>query len=210
VALGIPPGSGVLFIGDSITDAGRDRDDPASLGSGYALMAAAAFGARHPRHGVTFVNRGIAGDRVHDLVARWDTDCLELVPDVVSVLIGVNDTWRRYDSDDETPTADYESDYRKILTRARERIDPLFILVEPFLLPMSDDQHGWRVDLDPRIGVVRRLAAEFDATLVPADGTFAAAAADAGPAVWSTDGVHLTPAGDALLARAWLRHVRPA
>lgn len=210
MAVGIPRGSRVLFIGDSITDAGRNREEGEDLGQGYVLMAAASFSARHPRHGVRFLNRGIAGDRVRDLVARWDADCLDLAPDVVSVLIGINDTWRRFDSAEETPTAAYERDYRDLLRRARERLDARFILIEPFLLPIGEDQHAWRPDLDPRIGVVRRLATEFDAALVPADGAFAAAIADAGPAVWSTDGVHLTPAGHAFLARAWLRRVHPA
>jgi lysophospholipase L1-like esterase len=206
----IEPGATVLFIGDSITDAGRDRANPDDLGHGYALIAAALFSARNPRTGATFVNRGIGGDRVRDLRKRWQTDCLALEPDVVSVMIGINDTWRWYDSGEATGAEEYESDYRELLDSARERTGARFVLIEPFLLPVTDDQHGWRVDLDPRIAATRRLAAEFDAALVPADGEFARAAADSHPRVWTTDGVHLTTAGDALLAEAWLRAVTPA
>jgi acyl-CoA thioesterase-1 len=203
------PGQRVLFIGDSITDAGRDRANPDDLGHGYALIAAALFGARHPEVAARFVNRGIGGDRVRDLRARWAEDCLALAPDVVSVMIGINDTWQRFGGGETTSAEEYEHDYRDILTSARQRSDARFVLIEPFLLPVTDDQHAWRADLDPRIAVTRRLAAEFDAALVPADGLFARAAADAGPYTWCTDGVHLTPAGDALLARAWLRAVAP-
>lgn len=203
----ILPGTTVLFIGDSITDAGRDRANPDDLGHGYALMAAALFTAANPDLGAQFVNRGIGGDRVRDLRARWAQDCLAVNPAVVSVMIGINDTWRRFDSGEATSTEEYEADYRAILTAAREQQQARFVLIEPFLLPVTDDQHAWRADLDPRIAVTRRLAAEFDAALVPADGLFAAAAADAGPYTWVTDGVHLTPAGDALLAQAWLRAV---
>ena len=210
MALSIARGSRVLFIGDSITDAGRNRDEGEDLGHGYALMAAAGFIAAHPRHGVSFVNRGIGGDRMQDLVARWDEDCLSLRPDVVSVLIGINDTWRLFDSDDPSPIEEFERDYRATLRRTRDALDARLLLIEPFLLPMTEEQPRWRADLDPRLHVVRTMAAEFDATLVAADGLFAAAAAEAGPQVWCSDGVHLTPAGDALLARAWLAAVQAA
>lgn len=201
------PGTRVLFIGDSITDAGRDRANPDDLGHGYALIAAALFGARHPDLAVEFVNRGIGGDRVRDLRRRWSDDCLALYPGLVSVMIGINDTWRRFDSGEATTVEEYEADYRAILTAVRERSDPRFVLIEPFLLPVTANQHAWRADLDPRIAATRRLAEEFNAALVPADGLFARAAADAGAYTWVTDGVHLTPAGDALLAEAWLTAV---
>ncbi|WP_344080535.1 SGNH/GDSL hydrolase family protein [Luedemannella helvata] len=205
----IPPGATVLFIGDSITDAGRDRANPHDLGHGYALIAAARFSARHPRLGVRFVNRGIGGDRVRDLRERWTEDCLDVNPAVVSVMIGINDTWRRFDSGEVTSIEDYERDYRAVLTAAREVRTASFVLIEPFLLPVTDAQHAWRADLDPRIAVTRRLAADFGAALVPADGLFARAAADVGPYPWTTDGVHLTPAGDALLAEEWLHAISP-
>ncbi|RZU76236.1 lysophospholipase L1-like esterase [Micromonospora kangleipakensis] len=202
----VPRGGRVLFIGDSITDAGRDHagDD---LGCGYAMMAGAWFTARHPAHRVTFRNRGVSGDRVRDLRARWEADCLALAPQVVSVLIGVNDTWRRYTRDDPTDVAEFERDYRHLLDVARRRLDPAFVLVEPFLIPLDDAQRAWRADLDPKVAVVRRLAAEFDATLVAVDDLFRVAGV--GERVWTNDGVHLTPFGHALLAQQWLRAVSP-
>ncbi|PZG01921.1 hypothetical protein C1I99_04860 [Micromonospora deserti] len=109
----------MLFIGDSITDADRDRHHAEDLGRGYAMMASAWFTARHPQHRVTFRNRGVSGDRVRDLRARWDTDCLQLAPQVVSVLIGINDTWRRYRHGDPTSVDEFARDYRQILELTR-------------------------------------------------------------------------------------------
>ncbi|MFE9654672.1 SGNH/GDSL hydrolase family protein [Micromonospora sp. NPDC006431] len=206
MTVAVPHGGRVLFIGDSITDAGRDRSGGEDLGTGYAMMAAAWFTARHPEHRVSFRNRGISGDRVRDLRVRWETDCLALAPQVVSVLIGVNDTWRRYDRDDPTSVAEFARDYRHILQETR-RLGARIILVEPFVIPLDDAQRAWREDLDPKVDVVRRLAAEFDATLVAVDELFQAA--DVDDRVWTRDGVHPTPFGHALIAQAWLRAVTP-
>lgn len=207
MTVSIRPESTVLFIGDSITDAGRNRDDPASLGSGYAAMAAGWFTASNPGHGVRFVNRGVGGDRAVDLCSRWETDCLALEPDVVSIMIGINDVWRRYDNDDPTPVTLFADRYRHILGAAAERGAAL-ILLEPFLLPVREQYWHWREDLDPKLGVVRRLAQEFGASLVAADGLMAQVAVRT-PHEWAYDGVHPTPAGHALLAQAWLATAIP-
>lgn len=197
----------VLFQGDSITDCGRNYADGNDLGAGYAMLAAAWFSAAYPEKRVRFLNRGISGHRVADLRARWQQDCLDLRPTWVSILIGVNDTWRRYDSNDPTPAEAFERDYRAILAATRDRLGARLILCEPFLLPVPDDRIAWREDLDPKIAAVRRLAREFDALYVPLDGLFAAAATRREPAFWLPDGVHPTPAGHALIAQAWLKAV---
>jgi len=200
----LQPHDRVLLTGDSVTDWGRDRDDPTSLGHGYAAIVAALAGARRPDLDLTFLNRGVGGDTSAMLRTRWERDALALEPTVVSVLIGINDTWRRYDSGTPTSTDAYEEHLRAMLGAARERLGARLVLVEPFLVPVDAAQHGWREDLDPRIAVVRRLAAEHGAVLVPADGLFAAAAVRTGPRHWVSDGVHPTPAGFGLLAEAWL------
>lgn len=197
----------VLFQGDSITDALRDRQDDRSLGFGYAAMAAAWFSALYPEKRVTFLNRGISGNRVKDLVARWEEDSIALKPDWVSILIGINDCWRRYDSNDPTSVEEYKSGYRRILTEVREKTNAGLILCEPFVLPVPADRLEWRVDLDPKIQAVRELAREFDAYYVPFDGLFAQAATRTAPEYWAEDGVHPTLAGHALMARAWLQTV---
>ncbi|HZC25916.1 MAG TPA: SGNH/GDSL hydrolase family protein [Actinopolymorphaceae bacterium] len=201
----LQPDTHVLFIGDSITDAGRDRSDPDHLGGGYAALVAAY--AQNPTADqlakVRFANRGISGNRVRDLRARWQTDCLDLAPDVVSIMIGINDTWRRYDSGDATSVDDFARDYDEILSRTRDNVAAL-LLVEPFLLPVRPEQHGWREDLDPKIAVVHTLAERYSATLVPLDTLLTQAAGDVGPAALAGDGVHPTPEGHALIARHWL------
>ena len=203
----VPRGGRVLFIGDSITDAGRDRSTGNDLGCGYAMMASAWFTARHPGHHVSFRNRGISGDRVRDLRARWERDCLDLAPQVVSVLIGINDTWRRYTQHDPTGVEEFERDYRHVLEATRQRLDAQIVLVEPFLIPLHDAQHAWREDLGPKVDVIRRLAADFDAALVAVDALFPKAGVD--ERIWTNDGVHLTPFGHALLAQQWLHAVTP-
>lgn len=203
----IQQGDVVLFQGDSITDAGRVRDNGNDLGKGYALMTAGLFGAKYPEHKVQFLNRGISGNRVVNLQERWQEDCLDLKPTWVSIYIGINDTWRRYDRQDETTAAQFESGYRDILNRTKEKLDAKLILIEPFVLPHPADRKGWREDLDPKITIVRELAREYGALLVPLDGLFAAASMRAESSYWAHDGVHPSPAGHALIAQAWLQTV---
>ncbi|HET7578900.1 MAG TPA: SGNH/GDSL hydrolase family protein [Bacillales bacterium] len=198
----------VLFQGDSITDAGRNYEDKVNLGAGYAMMAAAWFSALHPEKNVTFLNRGISGNRVKDLRARWEEDCLNLRPDWVSILIGINDCWRRYDSNDPTSVESFESDYRVILEQVQQELGSRLILCEPFVLPHPSDREEWREDLDPKIAVVRKLAREFDAIYVPFDGIFAQAATRRYPSFWAEDGVHPSAAGHALMAQHWLKAIK--
>lgn len=198
-------GNLILFQGDSITDAGRNREDPASLGSGYAMMIAAQLQAHQPEMRLRFLNRGIGGNRVADLLKRWKDDTTDLKPDILSILIGINDCWRRYDSNDPTSLEKFESGYRELLMKTTERLPNIqLVLCEPFLLHVNPGQDRWREDLDPKIQAVRRLALEFGAVLVPFDGMFAQAATRREPAFWAEDGVHPSTAAHALMADAWL------
>ncbi|MNW39236.1 GDSL-like Lipase/Acylhydrolase [compost metagenome] len=197
----------VLFQGDSITDWGRNREDGASLGVGYSLMVASRLGHLYPEKNITFLNRGIGGNRTIDLQKRWDKDCLELKPNVLSIMIGINDTWRRFDNNENTPVEQYEARYRDLLQRATDKLDVKLVMMEPFVLPVPEDRKLWRADLDPKIHVVRELAREFGAVLVPLDGLFAEASTKADPAFWALDGVHPSPAGHGLIAEAWLKAV---
>ncbi|HEY9323658.1 MAG TPA: GDSL-type esterase/lipase family protein, partial [Agromyces sp.] len=190
----MPLSTTLVFAGDSITDSGRDRDDAASLGDGYVALVARAVG-----DDATVVNKGIGGDRAVDLAARWD-DVLAAQPDVLTVYIGVNDMWRRFDSDDPTSAEDFEATVAGLLESAREAGVERLVLVEPFFVPVSEGQAAWLEDLDPKRAVVRRLAERFDATLVPLhDSVGAAAAAHGAPAI-VPDGVHPTAQGAALIA----------
>lgn len=203
----IKQGTTILFQGDSITDCGRSRTDDAQMGAGYAALAASWISASRPEMNLRFINRGISGNRAKDLLARWEEDCVKLKPDLVSILIGVNDTWRRFDSNDPTGAEEFAAHYRALLRRTRDAIGARLVIMEPFVLPVPEDRRAWRTDLDPKIQVARDLAREFGAVYVPLDGVFAAAACLQPPAFWAADGVHPSPAGHALIAQAWLRAV---
>jgi len=192
----------ILFQGDSITDCGRDRQDPHGLGGGYVSMVAANALAREPDIDVEFLNRGISGNRVYDLEARWTEDCIALAPDIVSILIGINDTWRRYDSNLVSAVAEFEASLDRICARVASETEASLVLLEPFVLPVPADRVAWREDLDPKIQAVRRVARTYGAILVPLDGIFAAASCRRDPAFWAPDGVHPSPAGHALIAQA--------
>ena len=198
----------ILFIGDSVTDCGRNYSDNGSLGSGYAFLAAAEWGRKYPEKKTNFINRGISGNRIIDLGRRWEEDCLRLNPAWVSIYIGINDVWRRYDNHDETPVEQFYEGYRKLIERTNEHTDAQLILVEPFCLPVPEDRKTWREDLDPKIQAIRDLAREFQTRYVPLDGLFASASTQIDPAYWAGDGVHPTAAGHALIAKAWLETVQ--
>lgn len=198
----------ILFIGDSITDASRDYNNPASMGIGYAAMASAWLDATYPHLNLKFYNRGISGNQIKDLCQRWQADCLDLKPDWVSILIGVNDAWRFVDHGDYTSPEVFEEDYRLILEAARGQLNCRFILIEPFLLHVDGlNYEKWHNDLDPKIQIIRRLAREYQALYVPFDGVFASVSGIRPPAFWAEDGVHPSTAGHMLMAKAWLNAV---
>jgi acyl-CoA thioesterase-1 len=192
----------IVFAGDSVTDCGR-RDDPEGLGDGYVRRLAEADALV----GTIVLNRGVSGDRSRDLLARWETDVLVAEPSLVSIMIGINDTWRGFDSDDPTGAESYEANLRGMLDTTRTH-GISTVLVEPFALPTGVVQPEWREDLDPKLRVVRALADEYRAVLLPLDSILRAeinsgvsAAQDLAP-----DGVHPGPLGHERIASLWLRH----
>jgi len=192
----------VLFTGDSITDSHRLDTGADPLGDGYVRNIATDLAVRLP--GIRVLNTGISGNRVPDLEDRWDTDCLAVKPVVLTILIGINDTWRRYDNDDPTSVEAFEAGYRRLLTRVRDQLDCAVVLMEPFLTPIWMDQHRWREDLDPKIDAVRRLARQFDTVLLPTDRAMTEAAVPLGGAAVAYDGVHPTAFGHRVIADTWL------
>lgn len=206
----IPDDAVVLFQGDSVTDAGRNREDLKDMGSGYAMMAASWFNALYPERRVKFRNRGIGGDRVKDLLVRWDVDTIMLTPKPtwVSILVGVNNTWRAFDSNDPTTPAVFERQYRRLLDRTIAGLPGVHIvLCDPFLLPVSEWQQTWRPDLEAKIAIVQQLAREYNTIHVPLDSIFSEAKARRNAKFWLPDGVHPSQAGAALIAQSWLRAV---
>lgn len=203
----IDDNSTILFQGDSITDSNRDYDDDANIGNGYANFIAAWLTARFPSKQLSFINKGINGHRAPDLEARWQADCIDLKPDWVSILIGINDTYHDFDSDDDTVARAYEKSYRTILERTRDELDTRIIICEPFLLSVVDGQDKWRNYLDHKITVARQLARDFNALYISLDGIFAQASVHLEVEQWLPDGVHPSQAGHALIAQNWLQAI---
>lgn len=189
----------LVFAGDSITDAGRTRGDDRSLGDGYVSLIADDLAAQGAD--VVAINRGIAGDRAADLERRWEGDVLAERPDVLTVYVGVNDMWRRFDSDDPTSAEAFEETYRRLLAPVQATV---LILVEPYFVPVRPEQHEWLDDLAEKRAVVARLAEEKGAHLVLLHDAVTRAAAEQGAAAVVPDGVHPTPLGSRIIADAWL------
>jgi acyl-CoA thioesterase-1 len=197
----------ILFQGDSITDAGRNRDDGNHLGSGYVMLIAAWHSALYPEKKIHFLNRGIGGDRSKDLIARWDEDCLDIKPDVLSIMVGVNDTWRKFDSNDPTSAEQFEENLHILLKKTQASLGCKIIIMEPYILPYPEDRIKMREDLDPKIHACRKIARTYGTEYIPLDGIFAQATTRRDPVYWAGDGIHPTAAGHALIAQEWLKVV---
>lgn len=218
----IKPDDVILFQGDSITDAGRDRtlqDQPNhghALGRGYAMLAAAQLMADDDPEGqLQIYNRGISGNRVTQLAERWQVDALDLRPTVVSILIGVNDTWHgvaKGTPENGVPLDRYETVYRDLLKQTREALpEARLVICEPFTLECGAVlELNFHPDIDERAKIARRLADEFDTIWVGFQAMYDEAAKKLAPAKLAGDGVHPTLAGHQLMARTWLKAVRSA
>ena len=188
----------ILFQGDSITDCGRNREDPDSLGDGYVNLIEGTLAGNHSQSNLKLINRGISGDKIRDLQLRWDADCMDISFNILSILVGVNDTLI-------TPAELFEEEYRMLLKRTTGELNSTIILCEPFLL--LGDNNAYRDDLNPKIEIVHRLSEEFSTLLLPLDKIFRKSCSLHPPEYWAPDGVHPTPAGHALIAKSWIECV---
>ena len=212
----IKAGATVLFQGDSITDAGRKKDEQnqstpnmqPGFGGGYAWMTAAALLTAPKGDTLKCYNRGISGNKVHQLAERWDKDCLNLKPDVLSILIGVNDIWHALNGKYEGTVETYETDYRALLKRTKEAMPKTTIVIcEPFVLKCGAVNDKWFPKFDGFRESAAKLSKEFNTLFVPFQTVFDEAVKYAPPEHWAGDGVHPSGNGAALMASAWLRTV---
>lgn len=209
----LPANRTILFQGDSITDCDRDRsvtvpNAAAGFGSGYAALLWGQLSARPEAADWRFYNRGISGNRIVDLLARWKPDALHLEPDLISILVGVNDTWHERMRRNGVSVARYGQLYRMLLedTRAARPACQL-VLAEPFAFALGPVQESWLPEVRERGAIVRELAREFGAVFVPYQQMFDAAAQQHAPAELLPDGVHPTPLAHQLMAAEWRRAV---
>jgi lysophospholipase L1-like esterase len=202
-------GQKILFIGDSITDAGRRDAAYAPLGYGYAFIAANMVEGRYPHLDLRFENRGIGGNTVLDLQERWETDAVAEQPDWLSCLIGINDAsrvWRRGVGHERLKPEHFRSNYRQLLERVRQQGPARLILWEPFLITADRELSRFR-GLRPYIEAVHELAKEFEALLIPTQALFDEACTKRSPEYWAGDAVHPSKPGHALMAQAFLQQV---
>jgi lysophospholipase L1-like esterase len=204
----------ILFQGDSITDGNRGRNNDLNhiLGHGYAYMIAGKLGNEHAESGLHFINRGISGDRASDLYARWNEDAISLKPDLISILIGVNDAWRIIKGEPSGATDRFERAYRHLLEETKEVLPQAgLILCEPFILragTLDEQWVAWENRLIVYSQIVQLLAVEYQAVFVPLQSAFLDAASRTDAEYWLWDGVHPTAAGHDLIARQWLSTVQ--
>ena len=206
-------GSRLLFQGDSITDMkwGRNQKDRNHyLGHSYVYLIAARLGVDLPEAQLDIYNRGMSGHKVADLRKRWQKDALDMQPDLLSILIGVNDVGRNLNGVD---VKTWEADYRFILEASRQANPELrIVLLDPFVLASgrlsnADAFKKWRAQVERLIPIVGRLAQDYHAVHVKTQEIFDAAARAVSPEQWIWDGVHPLPQGHELIARNWLLEV---
>lgn len=215
----------LLFQGDSITDAARERDpkyynitnadrlsayvDYNALGSGYAMLAATQLLFRYPDKQLKILNRGVSGDKVYQIAGRWQKDCLDLKPDVLSILVGVNDFWHTMSNGYKGTADTYRKDLKALLERTKESVPGArFIVGEPFALKgIEAVTDAWYPGFDEYRTIAGDLAREFDAVFIPYQKVFDEALKVAPASYWSFDGVHPSIPGNMLMSTAWLKAV---
>ncbi len=201
----------LLFQGDSITDCGRNRASTAAnnvgaLGTGYPFLLTGMLREQFPARDFQVFNRGVSGNIVPDLSARWQVDTLDLKPAVLSILIGVNDIWHTLGK---SPAAEvvstYASGYAALLDRTKAALpDTKIVVLEPFVLRVGAVTDAWFPEFDQLRAACRRVADRAGARFIGLHEMFQRRAAKSSPAYWAADGVHPTAAGHEAMAREWL------
>jgi lysophospholipase L1-like esterase len=197
----------ILFQGDSITDAGRDRKNEVpntekGLGKGYAMMAAGELFRAHPKLNLQIHNRGNSGNKIPDLEARWQKDAIDLKPDILSILIGVNDLWHTFAFGNKYKGTikDYEKGYRALIERTQKEIRGVTLVIcEPFTTRASEDFKP----LAEYRAVAKKIASDLSLAFVPFQAAFDEAVKAAPAEFWLPDGIHPSPAGHALMVETW-------
>jgi lysophospholipase L1-like esterase len=205
----------ILFQGDSITDAGRNRENKGfnnagALGSGYVLLAAAGLLEKYPNLNLSIYNKGISGNKVFQLADRWDDDCLDLKPDVLSILIGVNDFWHKLDGSYDGTVETYRKDFFALMERTKRALPSVRVIIgEPFAVPgIRAVNEKWYPEFYEFQKAAKEVADSFGALFMPYQRIFDEAIKRAPGVYWTGDGVHASLAGAQLMAKAWMSLVK--
>ena len=198
----------VLFLGDSVTAAERKygTDD---LGEGYAAKIDAYLKTFYPQDCFKVINKGFDGHRAQNLLLRLQADCIDLKPDILTILIGVNDCWKAVSEgmvQETAITENFTACCREILTRVKNALPNCkIILMEPFIIPAEQYKEDWRIGLYSKIEALRALSREFKTVYIPLDGIFAEYCAQNDAAMYSIDSVHPIDGGHSLIAEQWIK-----
>ena len=208
-----PKGSVILFQGDSITDMHRDRkngdaNNLGAMGYGYPAHISGYLLAEQAQQSYKIYNRGISGNKVFQLADRWQKDCLDIKPDILSILIGVNDIWHKLAGHyPEGSVEKYEDDYNALLKRTKEALPNVKIIIcEPFVLKTGAVDDRWFPEFDRYRGVAKEMADEYGHKFIPFQSMFNKALKNAPADYWLPDGVHPSIAGAYLMAKEWLKY----
>ena len=198
----------ILFQGDSITDAGRDKRNYHDMGNGYPKYASALIAAAHADKDFEFINFGIGGNRTDQLFDRLYNDGIAFQPDVISILIGINDVWHRYGAERiATTDAQIALNYRSILERIKRETSAKIVMLSPYVLDAEDKEHMKR-DLETVLPIIRGLAEEFADVYIPLDELFdEAIKSQPAPRYYSNDGVHPNENGARFIGEQYARAV---
>ena len=184
----------LLYQGDSITDAGRDYNDSHNLGNGYPKYAAEYLKEKYSDIDFEFIDLGISGNQTKDLVERLQKDFIDIQPDIVSILIGINDVWHHAEDKSWIPNDIFEDRYNTVLKAIKKQTNAKIMIMEPFLIPV-EDKLFFREDLAPKIEIIRKLAREYADAYLPTDGLLQSAFIGDEPTSYAADGVHPTEKG---------------
>jgi lysophospholipase L1-like esterase len=197
----------IVFAGDSITDSGR-RDVAIPYGNGYVSVIRSFLLARYPELGLTIVNKGVSGNTVRELAARWETDVIAERPDYLSICVGINDVIRQFDSNNSTAVYpdEYRNTLRSLIKRAQETSGARLILMTPYMIE-TDRNKPVRKQLDAYGAIVTALAGELFVPVVKVQDAFDNVLKYTTPTFWSDDQFHPNGPGHAVIAQAFLKVV---
>lgn len=208
-----PTGPTILFQGDSITDAGRNRghyypNQYQGMGQGYVRHIVTELLGKYPEAELQFYNRGISGNKVFQLRDRWEDDCLQLSPDVLSVMIGVNDFWHVLDFDYDGTVEVYKQDLDALIQLTKEELPGIKLMIgEPFvcLEGTAIKPELWEGEFEKYQAACKKVSDKHEALFIPFQSVFDEALKVAPTSYWCPDGVHPSMAGNYLMAEAWLK-----
>jgi len=198
----------ILFQGDSITDCGRDRENDCFMGRGYATNVAQSMGYDYPGE-YEFINKGISGNRIVDLYARMKIDLINLKPDYMSILIGVNDVWHEINRENGVAAEKFEKIYDMLISEVLEALPNIKIMIlEPYVVKGTATEENWetfRTEVSKRAAAAKRIAEKYGLKFIPLQDKFDEKCKIVPESYWIGDGVHPANPGHELIAREWIK-----